>query len=393
MRITFVANFMNHHQLPFSLEMIELTEKKYTYVAMEPLAEEQEKLGYQNLNLLDFIIRAYEGKEQYDSAKERILQDDMVIFGSCPDELIELRRDTGKPFIIYSERFFKKGTYRRFIPITMKKIKRRMLQFEGEKVSVICSSAYLPYDLSLMHAKFDTYKWGYFPDYKEYDLQQLFEKKHNNSKTKLLWVGRLIPLKHPEHSIRVAQKLKEDGFDFEMQFVGDGILREKLERMVKRTGLENCVTFLGAKPANEVRKYMEEANIFIFTSDYHEGWGAVVNESMNSGCAVVASHAVGSVPFLVKNGENGLIYKSGDTNHLYSCVKILLENPEEMDRIGKNAYETITDQWNAKVATFRLFELIKSIVENREPVYFEDGPCSIAKTINPNKFGVENDTK
>ena len=393
MKITFVANFMNHHQLPFSLKMMELTKNKYTYVAMEPLAEEQEKLGYQNLNLLDFIIRPYEGKEQYDRAKERIIHDDMVIFGSCPDELVELRRDTGKPFIIYSERFFKKGIYRRFIPITMKKIKRRMLQFEGEKVSVICSSAYLPYDLKLMHAKFDTYKWGYFPEHKEYDLQQLFEKKHNNNKMKLLWAGRLIPLKHPEHSIRAAQKLKEDGFDFELLFVGDGILREKLERMVKKTGLENYITFLGAKPAVEVRKYMEEANIFIFNSDYREGWGAVVNESMNSGCAVVASHAVGSVPFLIKNRENGLIYKSGDTNHLYLCVKNLLENPEKADWIGKNAYETITGQWNAGVAACRLYELITAIVENREPVYWEDGPCSIAKTINPYRFGVENDTK
>ena len=91
MKITFVANFMNHHQLPFSLKMMELTKNKYTYVAMEPLAEEQEKLGYQNLNLLDFIIRPYEGKEQYDRAKERIIHDDMVIFGSCPDELVEIK--------------------------------------------------------------------------------------------------------------------------------------------------------------------------------------------------------------------------------------------------------------------------------------------------------------
>lgn len=49
--------------------------------------------------------------------------------------------------------------------------------------------------------------------------------------------------------------------------------------------------------ASEVRSYMEKADIYLFTSDFNEGWGAVLNESMNSGCAVVASHAIGSVPF------------------------------------------------------------------------------------------------
>jgi glycosyltransferase involved in cell wall biosynthesis len=56
-----------------------------------------------------------------------------------------------------------------------------------------------------------------------------------------------------------------------------------------------------------VRDHMEAADIFLFTSDFNEGWGAVLNESMNSACAVVASHAIGSVPFLLKDGENGFI--------------------------------------------------------------------------------------
>ena len=204
MKVTFVANFMNHHQLPFSFKMAELTDEQYTFVAMEPLAEEQRHIGYEDMNGLPFVIKAYESNEMYRKGLEHVLRDDMVIFGSCPDSLLEQRRDTGRPFIIYSERFFKKGTYRRFVPITMKKIERRMLQFQGENVSVICSSAYLPYDLSLMKAYFKTYKWGYFPKNEQYDLKELFEKKRSHHKTSILWVGRFIKLKHPDASIKVA---------------------------------------------------------------------------------------------------------------------------------------------------------------------------------------------
>ncbi len=388
MKITFVANPMNHHQLPFCQKMIELTRGQFTYVSVEPLSEEQSKLGYANLNMLDFIIRYYENDEQKQRAMNHILNDDMVIFGSCPDSLLEQRRDTGKHFIIYSERFFKKGTWRRFVPITMKKIQMRMLQFEDANVSVICSSAYLPYDLYLLKAKFQIYKWGYFPPFKHYDIDELLKSKcEKNKRISILWVGRLIKWKHPDASIYVAKKLKEEGYTFELNIVGDGPLRQSLERKVRRYNLENEVRFCGATPADQVRGYMEKANIFLFTSDYHEGWGAVMNEAMNSGCAVIASHAVGSVPFLVKHGYNGLIYKSGDVKQLFRYTKQLMDSPKLAKNLSKKAYDTIVEQWNADNAATRLYEIIDAKLNRKNDILFEEGPGSLAKVIKPKYEG------
>ena len=48
------------------------------------------------------------------------------------------------------------------------------------------------------------------------------------------------------------------------------------------------------------------------TSNQEEGWGVVVNEAMNSGCVVIGSNLAGSVPYLIENGKNGLIYNCGD---------------------------------------------------------------------------------
>ena len=53
---------------------------------------------------------------------------------------------------------------------------------------------------------------------------------------------------------------------------------------------------------------MERADIYLATSDRQEGWGAVINEAMNSGCAVVADHMMGAVPYLISHEENGMIY-------------------------------------------------------------------------------------
>ena len=76
-----------------------------------------------------------------------------------------------------------------------------------------------------------------------------------------------------------------------------GEMEEQLHNMIRDKSLEDCVEMPGAMKASEVRSYMEKADIYLFTSDFNEGWGAVLNESMNSGCAVVASHAIGSVRF------------------------------------------------------------------------------------------------
>lgn len=389
MKVTFVANFMNHHQLPFCNEMQKLTDGEFTFVAFEPLAHECKQLGYEDMNALPFVIRAYENEKEYNRALEKILNDDMVIFGTCPDEVVAKREKTGKPFVIYSERFFKKGTYRRFIPITYKKIYNRLLRYEKSNASVICSSAYLPYDIKLLGKKFKTYKWGYFPEAKRYDdVEQLIQLKHPAS---ILWVARFIQLKHPEAIISTAKRLKEDGYNFKLTMIGRGKLEDKMHNLVSRYGLEDNVIFTGSMSPDEVRKHMEKSSVFAFTSDQNEGWGAVINEAMNSGCAVVASHAVGSVPFLVRHGENGLVYRSGDNKDLYQKIKYCFDHPEECHRMGREAYKTMTAMWCPENATERLYRIFEAKVNNApEPVY-NDGPVSIAEVIKPKYKGEKYD--
>ena len=88
---------------------------------------------------------------------------------------------------------------------------------------------------------------------------------------------------------------------------------------------------------------MEEADIFIGTSDSQEGWGVVVNEAMNAGCAIVANKRMGSVPILIRDGENGYIYNK--YSDLKEKVEYLIKNEETRNEVGKNAYLYITEKW------------------------------------------------
>ena len=126
---------------------------------------------------------------------------------------------------------------------------------------------------------------------------------------------------------------------------------------------------------------MRQADIFLFTSGFEEGWGAVLNESMNCGCAVVASHAIGSVPYLIKNKYNGIIYKYKDIENMYDCVEYLMDSVEEREKIGRNAYKTIINEWNENIAAYRVLKLIKNYSSGEFYDTFQDGPCSKAEII------------
>ena len=158
-------------------------------------------------------------------------------------------------------------------------------------------------------------------------------------------------------------------------------MRAELEQTVIALGLQKQVVFHGNIPYKQVAQKMQEALILLATSDYNEGWGAVINEGMNAGCAIVASRAMGSVPFLIQNGENGFSFKNGDVAALYENVRRLLGDRALAQCVGRSAYETIATQWNAKVAAERVLFLASNLASAKDDGLFAEGVCAKAKVL------------
>ena len=151
----------------------------------------------------------------------------------------------------------------------------------------------------------------------------------------------MIDWKHPELPLRMAKSLKEQGIPFHLEMIGGGELEPEVRRLREEYRLEGEVSLPGYREPAEVRKAMEWADIYLVTSDRKEGWGAVVNEAMNSGCAVVADAMIGAAPYLIRPGQNGYAYETGREDQLLQIVSGLLQDRESCWRIGENAYDTI----------------------------------------------------
>ena len=393
MKIAFISNFLCHHQLPFCMEMQKaLGEGNFFYVATTPTAEEQLRLGYPEMNdVYPFVLKMYENEHQRIVAQTFIDDADVVIRGgSARWQLTKTRLKKGKLTFAYYERPYKKGFPWKRLPRILLSDFLSIHRFSN--YYLLCASAYTSYDFSLTRCFINKgYKWGYFPEIRKYDDVDaaIREKKDNlglkHSDVSILWVARLIGLKHPEAAIHVAARLRDEGDSFRMNIIGIGPLQKEIEMMIEQQNLSNCVTMLGAMSPDEVRDYMEASDIFLFTSDKNEGWGAVLNESMNSACAVVASHVVGAVPFLIKDKINGLIFKDQDWNDLYEKVLWLIQNPNERKMLGMNAYTTMTETWCAEVAVKNLLALIDSL-RRGENTPIKDGPCSKAPILKENWY-------
>lgn len=373
--VVFLSNYFNHHQKPLSDALFALLGGNYHFVETAYMSNSRKQLGWGGIEYPSYVVRP----DQAFSKETQALIDssDVVIIGSASSRMILKRVWAGKLTFRYAERPLKKGFEVWKYPYRL--LKWHIANPMGKSLYLLCASAYTAFD----YAKFGlfrnrAFKWGYFPKSYQYDnLDTLIDNKKLHS---LVWVARYIDWKHPELAIEIGRRLKKDGYNFTISMIGNGPMLNQTAAAVICEGLEDEIHVLGAMSPEEVRTHMEKAQIHIFTSDRNEGWGAVLNEAMNSGCVPVANRAIGSAPYLIEDGKNGFLYDTVDD--LYEKVKYLLDHNEERTQMAHAAYRTIVDEWNAENAAKQFVALASQLLEGKKkPTVPEKGVCSKAEII------------
>lgn len=377
-----MSNYINHHQMPVSRELNRLCQEQggsYVFVQTEPMEQERVDMGWgeENLKEGDFV-RSY--WEDENGCQRMIEEADAVIFGGCEDErYIKARLEAGKPVWRYSEPLYKTGRYKFVSPRGLRKKYHDHTRYRKKRVYLLCAGAYVAGDFRLVGAYGGKrFRYGYFPAFRQQDPKKLMAGKDQASQgqLRLLWAARMIDWKHPETALQVAAGLREQGIDFRLDMIGGGALAPEMQERARALGLEGQVAFLGYRSPEETRDYMEKAHIFLATSDRQEGWGAVVNEAMNSGCALIAGKGMGAAPYLVRHGENGYLYDHKNPRQAVELAGKLAKDAAQRRRLGSAAYETVRTLWNSQVAAQRLYACIAAEIAGQELPEYEEGPLS-----------------
>ena len=375
MKIAFFSSVLNHHQIEFCDAMYRIYGDEFTFVSTMELETQRVNLGY-SLFDRNYNLCMHKSDEERKRAEELFQNADVVIVGVNLNAWLKKRLKSNKVTFLYRERLFKEKPSPYWWLRSLFFVMREYYPYRKKPFYMLAASAYALTDYrSLGFFVGKTFQWGYFPPFKEHNIETLMEKKKNSS-INILWVGRLIDCKHPEYALYLAEFLKTNNIDFHISIIGTGPMEEELRQYVKEHKLDDCVFIVGALPPEEVRQWMEKSNILLFTSDRNEGWGAVLNEAMNSGCAVVASQTAGATNFMIEDGVNGKIYKNDSVDELKSVVLNLVKDYDTIEKIGAAAYLSIKNIQNAEIAAKRFSEVSEAIVSGGELPRYDSGPMS-----------------
>lgn len=375
MFIVHYSNFINHHMVWLADELYHLTNGRYSFVCTENIPESYTKTGYPNYFERPYVIRCFE-EEGYKEATSLALTADVAIFNGNkeldPFRMPRLERDLLS--FESGERWLKKGILNVLSPrLLHSQFLYHTMFRKCKNYYALTTSAFGAHDYQMLHSfKGRCFKWGYFTNVEPFDVSN---KEFLG--TRIMWVSRFIDWKHPELPIKLAKMLKEKGVSFTIDMFGGGVLHENMQQLSKGYNVDDCVFFRGNLPNSQIIDEMRNHDIVLATSDQNEGWGAVVNEAMSNGCVLVGSNLTGSVPFLVKHEDNGLIFKSNDILSLLDCVISVIGNPAKCKALASKAYNTMRDVWSPNNAAQSFINLSNCLMRNEEP-NIQEGPCSCA---------------
>ena len=125
------------------------------------------------------------------------------------------------------------------------------------------------------------------------------------------------------------------GVECNLLVVGDGSLRELMEKQANASGAECRVTFAGRKPQSELQGFYDRIDVLLMPSR-SEGFGLTAVEGMARGCVPVVAN-VGGLPEVVRGGVDGLLHEAGSTESLAEKVSAVVCDSNLMSRLSRAA--------------------------------------------------------
>ena len=148
---------------------------------------------------------------------------------------------------------------------------------------------------------------------------------------KLLFVGSLIPLKGVDVLLKAIPKFLKNS-QVSVSLVGDGPEKENLLQLASQLKVESSIEFIGTVAPKDIPTLMAEHHILILPSQ-REGRPSVVLEAMAAAMAVVATDIDGTRE-LVKDGETGWLFPSGDDMALAQIIKSIQRGEKDIVSAG-----------------------------------------------------------
>jgi glycosyltransferase involved in cell wall biosynthesis len=378
MKMLLVCNMVSPHQLPLARELaVRVGAKNFLFAATGDISADRAALGWEARGLEPWVVQSNKASGGGELVRDWLNVADVVLTGDRTLPGAALRNASHRLTFYMSERWWKP-------PLGVARVLHPRFALMAIRFGWLAQSPWLHFlpiggyaarDIRRI-AKFPQrmWAWGYFPSLPE-SIPETLERPRE---FRILWAGRMLHCKRVDSLLQAFALLLRIARQARLVLIGDGPSRESLVRLAESLGIANEVQFMASMPAAKVREQMRGSHVYVLPSNGYEGWGAVLNEAMSEGCAVVASEAAGAAKAMITHGENGLLFRTGDCRQLGTLLAGLYSDEPLRRRLAQAGQRAILECWSPRVAAERFLSVCDALLSKRPVPSFSNGPMAPA---------------
>jgi len=175
-------------------------------------------------------------------------------------------------------------------------------------------------------------------------------------------LARIEPYKGHLHIVEAAELLKAEGRRFKILIAGTGSYEDELRRETERRGLTDELRFLGF--LSDVAPFLSALDVQLNASYGTETSSLSVLEGMSMGLPAIVS-SYGGNPWLIDDGENGLIFPNRDSAGLKAAIARLMDEPETLARMQRRAVEIFNARFTGEIFAGNVENVYRNTLEEK----------------------------
>jgi len=180
-------------------------------------------------------------------------------------------------------------------------------------------------------------------------------------------IARLEKVKGHEYMLRAAEMVQRETRFVKFIIAGTGSEEEAIRRLAGDLGLRNII-FAGF--VQDVREVLGIADLQI-NSSHTETTCLALLEGLSMGVPAAASDSGGN-PFVINDGINGVLFEERDYMALATAILKLRDDPEELGRLSRRAWEIFAERFESGVMTAKVEEIYRNLLAGLEATEDED---------------------
>lgn len=188
----------------------------------------------------------------------------------------------------------------------------------------------------------------------------------------IVWVGGFFPWHDLALLVQSFARVVVRHPNARLVLVGDGVLRPAVQQQVQKNGLQRSVIMTGPMPHAQVPALLSMADLAVVpsapvsVSSGGTGTPLKLFEYMAAGKAIVAT-ALHHATEVLQHNQTGLLVEAGNVDRFAEAMLMLLTNPTERVRLGRNARQRAIDFYSWDQYTQRLEDICRGVVSHAPP--------------------------